>query len=38
MMTWNLRRVALSLLYAILILLVYFLAPGSSGVFIYQGF
>lgn len=32
------RDLALSLFYALLIVLLYFLAPGSSGVFIYQGF
>jgi hypothetical protein len=29
---------AMSAAYAILIVLLYFLSPGSSGVFIYQGF
>lgn len=33
-----LRSLWLSLSYALLILLVYFLSPGSSAVFIYQGF
>ena len=30
--------VALSTAYAILIVLLYFLSPGSSGVFVYQGY
>lgn len=34
----TLRDVGLSLLYAALIVVIYFLMPGSSGVFIYQGF
>ena len=29
---------ALSALYAVLIVLMYFLSPGSSGVFVYQGY
>jgi len=29
---------ALSAVYALLIVLLYFLSPGSSGVFVYQGF
>ena len=29
---------ALSAVYAVLIVLMYFLSPGSSGVFVYQGF
>lgn len=29
---------AISAAYAALIVLVYFLSPGSSGVFVYQGF
>ena len=32
------RSLWLSVGYAVLILLVYFLSPGSSAVFIYQGF
>jgi hypothetical protein len=29
---------AISAVYAVLIVLLYFLSPGSSGVFIYQGY
>ena len=29
---------ALSAVYAVLIVLLYFLSPGSSGVFVYQGY
>ena len=34
----TLMSLAISAGYAILIVLLYFLSPGSSGVFIYQGF
>ena len=32
------RSLAWSILYAAIIVLLYFLSPGSSAVFVYQGF
>ena len=34
----TLRSIALSAAYALLIILLYFLSPGSNGVFVYQGY
>ena len=34
----SVRSLVISAAYALVIVLLYFLSPGSSGVFIYQGF
>jgi hypothetical protein len=34
----RLRSFGLPVLYGVLIVLLYFLSPGSSAVFVYQGF